>query len=250
VHVTDEQCERFAAGDLPAGGQRSVREHLGACPSCQRRLAAVEREQAAIARALRALDDPPPYVERDDVIRRAAVRRRLRPRLAAEVLAFAAAATAAAAMPGSPVRAWLERGAARPRAVAAGERPAQRPTPAAQPAAQAAGITVVPENDSFDLVLDPPPAAGRLRVTLAPTPDLSVRATEGAVEYAVLPAGVVVRVRGGTPTLDVRVPTSLARFRVRAGSRAVFEARGPAVVTPARRDPAGAYVVELAAQPR
>ena len=241
MHVTDDQCELLAGGDLPAAEQRSLREHVAACETCQRHLSRAELERAAVARALRDLDHPAPLLRPDAVVARVSTRRspgQRQPRLAAAAVILLIAAGAAAAMPGSPVRDWLSRRTAPGAAV---------PRHAAMPEAPAGGarITVVPESDTFELVFETPPAVRRVRLALVQTSEASVRAAGGAVEYAVLPAGIVVRNRGAAASFDVRVPAALSHVRVRVGDRAVFDKRGSSVTTSGRTDASGAYVIDV-----
>ena len=93
-------------GEAVLAGAGSIRRHVEECPICFERRRALAREESEQSRLLRALDVPTPRIP-VDLIRSRARARRSRVRIAASIGALVTVASAAAAIPGSPVREWL-----------------------------------------------------------------------------------------------------------------------------------------------
>lgn len=141
--------------ELPEPDLRRLEQHLSACDRCERALAELRGASATLTGALRLLDAGAAGAPQGG---RAAARPRrpsrswaALPRAAALVLGTAAAA--AAAVPGSPVREWLESLLEDEPGVAmrqAAERPAE-PAGGAEPQA---GVSVAPEAGVVHVVID------------------------------------------------------------------------------------------------
>jgi anti-sigma factor RsiW len=248
VHLTDETTERLVAGDLSDRDERDARRHLAACASCAERMRALEHVDRAIERTLRSLDHTPPLVGPRAIVERAGSAPRRRAGLVAAGAAAAVFATAALAMPGSPIASWW-RGSAEASSDAPGAPPAVVAPGVVTPApAPVSGIRLVPDI-AFELAFESPQASGAIRVSLLAQDEVSVHA-DGVVEYAVLPAGVLIRNRGARASYEVRVPETLPRLRVRVGQRLVFAKERDEITTIATRDDLGVYVVPLAPEPR
>ncbi len=202
--------------------------------------------ERAVDDALRRLDHHRPDISADAVMRRAATRRRRGPRLAIAALVTVAGATAALAMPGSPVTRWIRgaiRGEQAPRAAA--------PAPVPQPAlrAHASAISVVPGAD-FALEFESSQAAGAIRLRFGPQPDLSVQAEDGDPQYAVQPRGLTVRNRGLVASYLVTVPNAMRRLRIRVGGATVLDRIGGRMTPALTPDSAGDFVLALSAPRR
>ena len=111
VHPDEGQFQAFLDGELSLDRANVVERHLLRCPDCRERVAALQEAEAQVGQVLRLLD---PATDMDsarwEARRRRAARRSVsyRKRLAAAAVAFLfVGAGAAAAMPGSPVRAWI-----------------------------------------------------------------------------------------------------------------------------------------------
>src|SRR5687767_10065174 len=146
LHLTDETIDHLLHAELSAAEHREARSHLSTCAVCRRREEEMTAEDREIAGALAVLDRPIAAVNADTIVRRAR-RGGGRWRLAVAGSALLAA-TAAAAMPGSPVRRWLFEESERP--VAAAEVAAPVVASAEQSAAER-GVAMV-TGDSAEVV--------------------------------------------------------------------------------------------------
>jgi hypothetical protein len=167
VHPDDGQFQAFLDGELSLDRANVVERHLLRCPDCRERVAALQESESQVGKALRLLD---PATDMDsarwEARRRWAARRSAsyRKRLAAAAVAILfLGAGAAAAMPGSPVRAWL-----------AGD----GPTPGSAVASEERGAAV-----SIGLV------DGRARLELERGVRLELRAGTGERMLVEAPAG-------------------------------------------------------------
>lgn len=114
THLDDELLMALRDGTADPGEEAVARAHLAVCGACRGVLSAAERRREAVAAGLRALD-----TGFDAEAARAAVRARaVRPASrshrgawvrAAGLIVFLGAASAAAALPRSPVHDWVRR---------------------------------------------------------------------------------------------------------------------------------------------
>jgi len=112
-HMDEGRLQAHLDGELSPGDQEVVRDHLRACPQCRESLRELEVLADRTARAIARLDPPTPDVDVAlwDVRRRRARRRsggRRRGLTAAAAVILLVAAGAAAAVPGSPLRSWID----------------------------------------------------------------------------------------------------------------------------------------------
>ncbi|MDQ3698907.1 MAG: hypothetical protein M3373_12950 [Gemmatimonadota bacterium] len=241
--MSDTQLDLLSRDELPKRDTGLALAHLAECAECasrRQRLAADERE---IGSALRLLDHPVPELDVGVVLRRARRRRRQAHlwRLAA---AFTALATAgvATAMPGSPIREWLDR--ARANEQSGPQSTAETRTAGEPGASSGLGISVgVP--DSVVLVFEAAQEDGSIRITFSAGNELRVRAIGGSAGFAVRSGGVLVRNRGSTASYDVGVPASATSVNIRVGDRPVFAKRGSAIAIAPRPEPDGSYLATL-----
>ncbi len=194
--------------------------------------------------ALRRLDHQRPGISADAIMRRAATRRRRGPRLAIAALVTVAGATAALAMPGSPVTRWIRGAIARERVPHAA---APSPVPSSARQARASAISVVPGLD-FALEFESAQATGEIRLRFGSQPDLSVQAEGGDAQYVVQPRGLLVRNRGSVASYLVTVPSAVRRLRIRVGGATVLDRIGERMTPALTPDSAGDFVVSISAR--
>lgn len=162
-HLPDGVLQAHLDGELTIAEAARVERHLSECAECARELELLRGGAAELSRALGLLDDTPamvpPLRTTDRGSDELAARRGGRgqgwaalPRAAVLVLGFAAAA--AAAIPGSPVRGWIESllepesdEIAMPTA-----EPTAAPEPVAEPAE--AGVSVAPEAGEVRVMIE------------------------------------------------------------------------------------------------
>jgi hypothetical protein len=218
MHLTDETIDHLVHDELSAAEHREARSHLSTCAVCRRREVEMTAEDREIAGALAVLDRPSAAVNADAIVRRAR-RGRGRWRLAVAGSALLAA-TAAAAMPGSPVRRWLFEESDRP--VAAPEVVA--PVIAEEQSAAERGVAMVP-GDSADVVFDARQESGEIAIRIVAGRELRVRAIGGSAGFVVRPGGVRVRNDGSRASYELLVPAALGRMRVTVAGRELFARR-------------------------
>lgn len=148
-HLDEGMLQALADGELEAADTRRVEGHLTGCLVCRREMEELLEASRALREALRLLDRTPagdaaPARAGAPAARRTAVGGwRALPRAAVVVLGLGLAAAASAAVPGSPVRAWMEsllQGGAAGGAVTAPQ--AEQPTVAAEQAPVEAGVSI------------------------------------------------------------------------------------------------------------
>lgn len=235
-HPTDEQLENSLRGieDQPL---RPHADHLSLCAECRARLSEIEREVRWIDHLLEVLDEPLPPVEVASLFRRAP-RPRLRPALAAAALAGIVAVGAVAAVPGSPLRRWLER--ALPSATAPPAAAPSTSSPGA-PSASATGI-VVPARELDRIVFRSSQTEGTILVAGTPGDNVKVEALEPGVHFAVEPGTVLVENHGTTGGYRVLIPDDVRELEIRVADERIY-GRSGGRVTAVVPEQDGAYVL-------
>lgn len=113
-HPSDGRLLAYLDGELPPAVRERVSEHIGRCGACAAEVEELTRIVSHVSDGLSALDRPAPDTAYADVVRRASssqtasgLRWRRMARTAAAVVVLLGGV--AAAVPGSPLRAWIER---------------------------------------------------------------------------------------------------------------------------------------------
>ena len=194
-------------------GAEAARRHIDACPLCTRRAESLRREETEQRTRLLQLGFPLPPVTAAMIVRRATVRRR-NFRLAASIGALATLASAAMALPGSPMRAWMRASFLAPVAIARVS-PAGS-SPAAQPAAtgiefRAAGTLVIE--------LRVPQASGQIRIIRSDSAIAVARAIGGAVRFRVGSGRLMLDNRVAADRYEFSLPRNLTQMSVLVGGR-------------------------------
>jgi hypothetical protein len=243
-------------GGLPADERPAAEAHLAACGEC-----------AAAARALRALNErtasllalgdvPAPVAQAQMSLRARRARARQghwgdarRALLRAAVLVLALAGVAAAAVPGSPVRAWIEDAVLPDRketiAPAARRAPAPPPRQAAAPSAPT-GVSIRPDGGAVRVVLSG--ASPRLQVTarLVDGDHAGVLARGRAVlgaRFRTAPGRIEV-VGAGAGEIEVEIPRAARSATVEVNGRVLVARYGDSlrVLAPAETQGGGPTV--------
>jgi hypothetical protein len=214
MHLDEGAVQALLHGELSGADSDRWTRHVAECAVCGPLLERARAEEAEVLSALEALDDPLPLLDPGDVRARAsaAVAPRRTPwRVAASIVALLTAAGALYALPGSPLRAALERwrgqDASPVRASAAGDE---------------SGIALAP-GDSFTVAFDAPHPGDSVRIVLAEDSLVAVR-VEGAAAFAFRSGRLTVT--SDAPVLyEVSIPRAAPLVRVEAAGRSLAEIR-------------------------
>jgi anti-sigma factor RsiW len=258
VHLDLERLQRLLHGELAPGEERIAREHLVACAECAKRFGAIEEEEATVGALLGALDRPAPRVDVGSIARRAEARRPSRQigRWAAGVALALGLAGVAYAIPGSPVRAWVDSMVE----WATGRQDPLSPSGAAPQTHDRApsGIAVTP-GDRFLIHFTSANANGQVLVTLADRADIEIRAPHGAATFTSgadrvvvdgadgADAGAAGGADAGTAVVyEIEIPRSAPRVEIRVAEEIVFLKEGSRVTTTATPAGSGPYLLPMA----
>jgi putative zinc finger protein len=188
-HLDEGLLQALLDGELPPEARAGAEAHLAACAACAQELKA---QRAAVERAgaLLELADVPAPVARAQLQFRGRRHRTARPLvearralLRAAALVVGLAGVAAAAVPGSPVRAWVERVVdPAPRQHAPAPPPALTGAPERAPRAESAlaGVSIRPEGGSVRVVLSGAAPELKVRARLSDGVRAAVTATGAA----------------------------------------------------------------------
>jgi hypothetical protein len=224
----DGVLQAYIDGELASPDERLIEQHLSTCPACEEQLAELRDAGHTLTGAVLLLDRPLTGVPEPG---RAAAHRRLRgsgwaalPRAAVLVLGFAAAA--AAAVPGSPVRGWVESfldGGPEIAARQAEERVADVEMDAAAEAEPQAGVSVAPEGGAVHVNID--------------------AARPGLVVVAVLSDGRMAGVYATGSAASARFSTAPGRIDVSGAAAGVLQVEIPAATQVATVDLGGSRYI-------
>jgi len=217
THAEDGALLALIDGELDAAEAQALEAHVAQCAECAARLDSLRAATALTTAVLASYDVPAPSAP-SRAIRVAARGREVRARLAAAaVLVLLVAAGAAALVPGSPVRAWLER-------LFADEPVTPQPMPAspvdsAPPVDDGPRGVTLGASDDVVVRVEPTGAPLDVRVVLSSGTRVSVRALDAAPAGFELGVGSV-RVRpGAARRIEVTLPADAPSARVLLGER-------------------------------
>jgi hypothetical protein len=246
VHLDEEHVQRLLHHELPALLENAARAHVAECADCRRRLAEAEREEMEVHGLLRAVDRSPASIHAEDVIRRAGVkssaaRRRgaSRFRRVAGVLVAVGFAGAAYAVPGSPVRAWVDGVVQR-----MGGRPSNVSSSRDKSMGSSSGIAVLP-GQRLSILIKSNQADGSARVSLTGAAEVQVLAPAGAATFTSRAEELLVDNMGSPSTFEIRIPRSAPWVEIRVAGHRVFLKEGQNVTASASTSALGGYVLPL-----
>jgi anti-sigma factor RsiW len=226
AHLSEGRLQAYLDGALVGGERNEVANHLAECTACEAELALLAGAAADFTTAVGVLDVTPP-LERAELAmgwrRRGAERRGVgaaRPYLRAAMLVLGFAATASAALPGSPLRSWAARAwqgapAASPPTAAVPDLPAQ------VEADEPAGISILPREGEARVVITTLAPGGRVRVRLGEGSQVTLEASGGGEDARFRTAPGRIEAMGG----------GAGEFRIEAprGARTTVEVAGVVV---------------------
>ncbi|MFN2399423.1 MAG: anti-sigma factor [Gemmatimonadaceae bacterium] len=228
MHLDEEQVQRLLHGELKPPAEASVREHLAGCADCNRRVAEVKREEEEVFALLTHVDHSPPRIDAGAIAARARGRDFGWGRLAAGFLLTLGFAGAVYALPGSPLRGWVQavvqRKEVRPDPSSAVSVPAQ----AADAGKGVAGIAVSPGRELL-ILFTSRQAAGHAIITLADGPEVTVRALTGAASFTSGADRLVIDNPSSSATFEIQIPRAAPRVEIRVGEDRIFLKEGSRV---------------------
>lgn len=219
MHATDAQLLLLLDPQPLQGVVKETTAHLDICETCRARLAVLRQEWGEVEGLLELLGGPIPSPGAELLMagRARGLARRLSTRAAAGValLLFAAGA---AAMPHSPVRAWIE--------------DLLRTTTSASPieAESAAegertGVGILPSGP-VEILLPEGTDRGRLIVELTAGPELRLGSTDAGMRFRVTGLTIAVSTSADSMQLTLRVPWTLGHLAVRVGDIDILTRQG------------------------
>jgi predicted anti-sigma-YlaC factor YlaD len=237
MHVEEGVLQAYLDDEVTAGARTDIDEHLQSCSACTDELTRLRQASQLFASAFRESDVVAPSVVAQT--RLAEIRRfqpefaRPRPRRAlarAAMFIVGLGAVASAAVPGSPVRAWLSDALTRAGLL-------EEPQSATAPPLPAPEATAAPEGTQQSTALAIDPVAGSVRIVLrnvSPTVSVSVQTVDqpravveaaGAASKARFRTGVglleVDGIDGGS--VVVQIPRGVTSATVERDGRIIFQ---------------------------
>ena len=220
MHPTDFDLLALLHGEPVWSGDDEARRHLDTCVVCVGRLESLRREEMEQRTLVKALDVPLPPVTAA-MIRGRAIASRRNFRMAASIGALMTLASAAAALPGSPVRGWIRNLLSQ--GVVAPALPAASPSPAR---AATDGIEW-PAIGAWVIELRHPQATGQIRIVRTDSSIAMARAIGGDVGFQVGSGRVVLDNRRPADRYEISLPRNLIRASVLVGGRLLVRLRAP-----------------------
>lgn len=218
MHQTDCDLLGLLHGEPVWPGADEARRHLETCLFCAGRLESLRHEEREQRTILKVLDMPVPAVTAATIRGRAVARRRSF-RVAASIGALVTLASAAAALPGSPVRGWI-RNLLTP-SVGASRLPAARPS-AGRPATEGIEFTAV---GTLVIELRFPQVTGQIRIVRTGSEVAVARAIGGDVGFQVGSGRVILENRRPAERYEFSLPRNLAQASVLVGGRLLVRLR-------------------------
>lgn len=247
MHLDDEQVHRFLDAELDPTALTAARAHLVQCPECRGRVERARREEADLDALLEQVDHPAPTVSVEVVVARAVARETGWLRRAAVVIATLGLAGVAYAIPGSPVRAWVDVLTGR-----ADDRRAQEEfapvaeAPRQTPERIAAGIAVAPGR-SLVVQFTAYQAEGQVRVSLTDSALVEVRALGAGATFSSEVNRLAIANQGSGASFEIGIPRRAAQVEIRIGDRRLLLKQGDRVTAVATTGADGLYVLPLQA---
>lgn len=246
MHLDESTLERALHDELDRDALASVERHLAACTVCADRLVDAERSERELFGLLEELDHETPRLDwkavlaadtPEDTRRETRVERDTGRTLLAASLAFLLVATAVlAAIPGTPVRGWLES--------VLGQGPRSDPAAADGDRMSRSGVAVVPD-DPFEVAFAAGQPSGRIHVTFVPSSRVELTVTGEPVELESGTDRLVVANRGSSASYELRVPRNLESIRITVDGETIIEKRGGMIQAPAPPEADGEYILDL-----
>lgn len=239
-HPDEARLVAYMDGELGRDERAELSRHLMECGECGRALGDLRRSSEAFSDAVAALRPPPTRATADDLRRGAAEAEGGRPpdvasprsgwstaaRVAASLVVLLGAA---AALPGSPVRSWIDRSVQQVQAILGGGGEAPEPgeieaprSPERAGATDRSGVAVSASDGSIHITLTEVPADTEIRVRLVAGPRAGVWNAGG--RYDTGPGRIEVTAPASGALL-VEIPRLVERVRLEVNGRLVAVGR-------------------------
>jgi anti-sigma factor RsiW len=231
MHVEEGLLQALLDGEVDAAAAAQVRRHLDGCAQCRSQLEALRAEAEWLEGVLRSIDHPAPRIPVKAVAMRARHSRRTL-RWAAVAALFLLAAGTAYALPGSPVRRWID------------QLVGSRGGTTAEPLPDVAGVAVLP-GQHFSIMFTAPHSPGLVTITLTDDSTIDARRHGGAATFTAEIDGLRIATGGTATDFEIAIPRQAPWVEVLVGGRRMFLKDGPRIRTEARRDAEGRYIISL-----
>lgn len=274
MHPDDELLQRRLDGELSRDALVDVQAHLDVCSECTLKLERMRAELERVETLLPHLDHDLPHVDPNSVLARlhewlpgAAIVRDVPARggrfafvwetpwrrWAAAALVLVSFGGVAYAIPGSPLRDWVQ--SAR-EWLAGDDRARSRPSEdvgiddselseSGVAATDHAGVSALP-GEAFVIRFESITLGSQVLVTLTDDPEILVQAPAGAAGFTTGDGRITVEVQKPGTTIEVFLPRHAPRIELRVAERIVFEQSGTRVTTDSSADATGRYLLPLA----
>jgi hypothetical protein len=245
MHLDEDQVQRLLHDELSPQTDTAVRHHLVDCDDCRELVTRAKDEEQIVYAMLGHLDRPAPVISVRSIAARARTPNSPRLRVAAGLLLAIGLAGAAYALPGSPLRRWVD--AVVTRVANPPGRSISASSPAATPQGartDVAGIAVAP-GASLVISFTSVQAGGYVDVALTEGAEVIVRAPMGAATYTSDAEQLVIQNSGSSSAFEIQIPRSARRVEIRVGSQQIFLKEGLSVRTGQSADSRGRYRLAL-----
>jgi hypothetical protein len=241
MHLDEEQVQRLLHGELGGPAATSVRHHLDTCPECRFRMTEAEGEEAWVLDRLGRLDHARPKLTAEAILGARPRRASGWGRMAAGIFLTLAAAGVAYAAPGSPLPRVIDR------IINLVSRAPERPVkPAPSPSAKEsqAGIAVAP-GTRLTIVFLGDQSEDTAIISLTDSAEVMVRALGGTTTFTSEHDRLAIGHQGGPATFEILIPRTAPSVEVRAGGRRLLLKEGSGIITVARPNQEGQYLLPL-----
>jgi anti-sigma factor RsiW len=239
MHPDQEQLQRYLHGELTDSQATQIRGHLETCAECRATVDAAAHEEADLHALFEQLDHGRVHPSADEIPYLARRSGFYRYRRAAAVLLALGLAASAYAIPGSPVRNWVNMLLGRD--TATGNEAATAIEPSSLP--DLTGVEVEPGNS---LIIDfvRAQSQGNAIVSLTDSATVLVRGPNGAARFTSEPGHLLID-NTGTATFYVRVPRSARHIEIRIAGQPILLKQGDSVTAARPADTTGTYALPL-----
>jgi anti-sigma factor RsiW len=240
MHLDQEQIQRLIHGELVPAMAASVHDHLAACFDCRSRVAEAREEEATVLALLEHLDHAKPALSIESVIKPERSRGTSWGGWAAGILLALGIAGAAYAIPGLPIRGWVD---SLVKSVSQRDEPSLT-VPAPTATAAISGIVIDPGAELAIVFANR--VEGSARVMLTNDSDVTVRALNGTATFTSDIDRLLIDDVSATG-FEIRIPRAARHVEILIGSHRVFLSERSRVASETPADASGSYVVPLPA---
>jgi hypothetical protein len=241
VHLDDDRIQRVLHDELTDPQQRQVHQHLETCADCRGRVERARAEEDALFGLLDRLDHPTPAVESKSVrtVAAGALSRSLR-RVAIVIAALGLSAAAAYALPGSPLRGWLD---AMTRGT--GQAPVETSAPPAPVSSREPSGIYMQLGQRLVINFASTQSAGVATVTLNDADEIKVWTNDRSVSFTSDSTRLTINNERSTSSYNIEIPRSAPNVRIAVNGHILLVKTGGKVTTPLAPVSTDRYVLPL-----